>query len=127
MSATIKLLDKVREVCSLSSDAELARRFGLKPAAVSNYRQGTRHPEPEVIADLAKALGEPGLYWALEIQAEREAKVNNRRAKVWLQWRKEIGGAAAAIALTIGLTTQPYASQEGLHAASCNQPALYIM
>lgn len=97
MSATQLLLDTVREKCSLKSDAALARKFGLTPAAVSNYRQGIRHPEPEAIDALARAIEQPPLEWALRIQAEREEHINPRRAQVWLRWSKQIAGVTASI------------------------------
>jgi transcriptional regulator with XRE-family HTH domain len=99
MSATQKLLDTARQTCSLTSDAALARKFGLTPAAVSNYRQGIRHPEPETIDALAQAIGQPPIEWALRIQAEREQNINPDRAKVWLRWSKQLAGATASLAL----------------------------
>lgn len=101
MSATHELLDKVRAALELGSDAALARKFGLTAGAVSNYRQGTRHPEPETIDALARAVGESPIAWALRVQAEREAKINPRRAQVWLRWSKQVAGFAA-VALLMG-------------------------
>jgi transcriptional regulator with XRE-family HTH domain len=129
MSATQELLDTVRKVCVLPSDSALARKFGLTPAAVSNYRQGIRHPEPEIIDALARAIDHQPLEWALRIQAEREEKVNPSRAKVWLRWSKQAASIAASLilALSFGLLNVQTAHAEGVNCAAHNPGTLYIM
>lgn len=52
MSSPAKtLIDKASKVCG--SDAELARRIGTSPAALSHLKHGTREMSPETAALLA--------------------------------------------------------------------------
>ncbi|WP_081907484.1 MULTISPECIES: helix-turn-helix domain-containing protein [Luteibacter] len=103
MSATHDLMDRVKERRGLTSDSALARLLGATQATVSNWRQGTRHPQPHYIEKMSNALGERAIVWALRIQAERDAKVDPTNSKVWLRWADEIGKSAAAILLVFGL------------------------
>jgi len=103
MSFTHDLLDKTKEAWQCRTDAELARRLGLKPAAVSNYRQGTRHPQPDAIEKMATAIGEQPILWALRIQGERDANVDPANSKVWLRWAEHLSKTAAAVTLVMGL------------------------
>jgi transcriptional regulator with XRE-family HTH domain len=103
MSATHELMDRVKERLGLKSDAALGRHLGLSQAAVSNWRQGTRHPQPHVIEKMALALNEPAINWGLRIQAERDKDVDPTNAKVWLRWAQAVSTTAAGVALAFGL------------------------
>jgi transcriptional regulator with XRE-family HTH domain len=128
MSATHDLMDRVKERRGLTSDSALARMLGTTQATVSNWRQGTRHPQPHYIETMSKALGERAIVWALRIQAERDAKVDPTNSKVWLRWADEIGKSAAAILLVFGLAVYtPKAESHGLGYFSHSSRDVYIM
>jgi transcriptional regulator with XRE-family HTH domain len=95
MSTTTELMDLARSATASSSDAELARKVGLKPAALSNYRQGTRHADEETIDALCKAAKLKPARWAMMIQADRQKSESARRF-----WMK-LAQAAAMVALTL--------------------------
>jgi hypothetical protein len=95
MQATIKLLDKYRETCSLASDNACAASLHVGRAAVSKWRNGLGHPDADSVARMCEATGEPLAHWLPLIEAERARTPEAR--KVWLR----LAQAAAAVALTV--------------------------
>ncbi len=93
MSATTDLLDRFKTAKKLDSDAAAGRLLRLKPSSVSNYRQGVRHAEPEVVRSMAIAINEDPELWVLRVQAERETLPE--RKKVWLRCIERLSTAAA--------------------------------
>lgn len=102
MSATLQLFDRYKIAKAAESDAAAGKLLGLKPSSVSNYRQGVRHAEPEVVRKMAMALGEDPELWVLKVQAERET-VPARRA-VWLRCVERLA-TAAVICLAVYTAT----------------------
>jgi len=103
MNHTIKLLDKYREVCSITSDNQAAIRLGISRGTISAWRHERNHAEPESVEAMAKAVGFDVEEWVLRVQADREGQLNPKRAQVWLRCAQRISGTAAGIALTLGL------------------------
>lgn len=123
MNATIKLLDKFREVCSLPSDNACAVRLGVTRSAVSLWRLQKGHPDADSIERMCAATNEPLAKWLPLIEAERARSPAAR--KVWLR----LAQAAAAVALTIGLTglTSAPVRASGAGFSAHNPGAMYIM
>ncbi|MGN6482529.1 hypothetical protein [Luteibacter sp.] len=128
MNSTIKLLDRYKEVCSLTSDNQAAIALGVSRATTSAWRKERNHAEPESVSAMAKAIGLDADEWVLRVQADREAMVNPKRAQVWLRCAQRISGTAAAITLTFGLavyTSTP--NSPGSDGFSQNSRGVYIM
>lgn len=120
MSASIKLLDSYKKACSLASDNACAHSLGVGRAAVSKWRNGTGHPEADLIAAMCERTGEQVAHWLPLIEAERARTPEAR--KVWLR----LAQMAAAITLTVGVFA-PYSAHAETASISRNQPTLYIM
>lgn len=114
MSATLFLLDKYKAACSLPSDNQAALKLGISRSTISAWRKGRNEAEPENVELMAKACGLDVEEWVLRVQAERDGKINPKRAQVWLRCAERISGTAAAIALAFGLavyTPESHASE----------------
>src|SRR5690606_2623415 len=98
MSTTTELVDRFKQEKNLSSDNAAARALGLSRQAISSYRAGLRHAEPEVVRKLAEALREDPEIFVLRVQAERETIPARKR--VWVRCLERLS-AAAALSLAI--------------------------
>ena len=98
MNATIKLLDKYAQTCSIKQDKDLAARLRVTKQAVSGWRNGRAHPDADSVARMCEATGEPVAHWLPLIEAERAR--NPEARKVWLR----LAQMAAAITLAVGLS-----------------------
>jgi transcriptional regulator with XRE-family HTH domain len=92
MESTIKLLDKYKKACSITSDLACAESLGVGRAAVSKWRNGGGHPEADSVEKMCNAINEPLRMWLPLIEAERAHSPAVR--KVWLR----LAQAAASIA-----------------------------
>ncbi|WP_266182145.1 DUF3693 domain-containing protein [Dyella humicola] len=97
MNATIKLLDKYADACSIKQDKDLAAKLRVTKQAVSGWRTARSHPDADSVARMCEATGESIAHWLPLIEAERAR--NPEARKVWLR----LAQIAAAIALTVGL------------------------
>lgn len=97
MTAAIELLDKYKQTRSIASDNACAKALGVTRAAVSAWRNGLRHPESNVIAQLATGVGEDVGYWLARIEAERAR--TPEAAKPWAALARRLGHAAAVAGL----------------------------
>ncbi|WP_369929311.1 helix-turn-helix domain-containing protein [Xanthomonas sp. NCPPB 2632] len=104
MNSTIILLDRYREICSLPSDNQVAIKLGVTRGAISNWRQGRSHAEPESVQAMAKACGLDQEEWVLRVQADRE--IIAARKQVWLRAAQRLAATAALVTLTFGLDVQ---------------------
>lgn len=101
MNSTNKLLDRYKEVCSLTSDNQAAIRLGISRATTSAWRKERNHAEPESVAAMAKACGLDQEEWVLRVQADRE--LVPARKQVWLRAAQRLAATAALVAITFGL------------------------
>lgn len=123
MSTTTELMDLARAATASASDAELARKAGLKPAALSNYRQGTRHADEETIEALCKIAKVKPARWAMLIQADRQKTESARRF-----WQR-LAQAAASVAIiyTFSRLDVHHDAVASIVLAARNPGSLYIM
>lgn len=98
MNATIKLLDKYRESCALTSDNAVAVSLGLSRSTVSLWRGQKGHPEADSVEKMCNGIGEPLRTWLPLIEAERARSPAVR--KVWLR----LAQAAASFALIFAVS-----------------------
>lgn len=111
MIAVNKLLDTVRAVCSLNSDAELAERLDVSRQLVSQWRKGANPLSDDRVTELAQLCKDDPATWLVRVRAEQ---TKGAAAKAWSTLAKRLG-AAAAVVLAVAL---PY----GNAAASAGVP-----
>ncbi|WP_369931244.1 helix-turn-helix domain-containing protein [Xanthomonas sp. NCPPB 2632] len=112
----------------LTSLAATGRKLGLTGPALSNWKNGTSHAQPEAVEEMAKAIGLDPDEWVLRVQAERDEQVNPRRAKVWLRCAQRISGTAAGVALALGLAVYtPESHASGREMSILQNPSLYTL
>lgn len=127
MNTTIHLLDEYRKALKLPSDSHAARKLGVAPSTISNYRQGVRQAEPRIVQEMARAIGMDEDVAMLRVHIEQEYEARNRSA-----WRKLLHRiTAAAIIATFGITAGRIAApKSGLHEVwipgSPNDPVSWI-
>ena len=97
----LELLDRAKSGAALATDSALAARLGVTKQAVSNWRHGTKTPDPVAGEKLAVLSGIP-LHRVLGIVGEARA-ISTDEKRVW---RK----LATAIALSVVLTPVAFAS-----------------
>lgn len=95
------LLDQAKARQELATDKALAEALGVTKQAVSNWRHGTKTPDPVACGKLAVLSGEP-LARVLGLVGEARAISREEKAV----WRRL--GAAAAIVLATGIAALPF-------------------
>ena len=70
-NTTTDLVDAVKEAKSIASDYELAKRLGLKPQTISNYRHGRSQMSEETAVAIAAMIGRPAAPILVQLAAER--------------------------------------------------------
>lgn len=101
MSTTNKLLDMYMERVQAKTLVDAAKRLGVSRPALSNWRTGVSHAEPELVEKMAKACGLDAEEWVLRVQADRESIP--ARKQVWLRAAQRIAATAAIITAAVGL------------------------
>lgn len=99
------LLDKAKEQCGVQMEKDLAKRLGVSPQAVSNYRKGRALPDPVVSATLAGLTGVP-LARVLGIVGEARAISREEKAV----WRK-LAATAMLLIFAVGIGGAPTAAR----------------
>lgn len=94
MTATISLLDKYKESCSLFSDNACAISLHITRSTVSGWRLGKSHPDAESVEKMCLAVGDPLRQWLPLIEAERSTSPANKR--VWLRLAQTAASLAGA-------------------------------
>lgn len=99
MDTENKLLDKVREACSIPSDNALSMKLGVTRALVSHWRKG-RSPLPDAtIAQLCAMAKLDGAEWLAAIHAERATDARERA--LWVSMLDRLRPAAVVAGLAI--------------------------
>lgn len=107
------LLDAAKAATGARNDTELAKRLGIKPAAVSNYRRGISLPNAVVCATLAGLTGEP-LARVIGLVGEARAISSDEKAV----WRRLAATAALLAVAILGGAQQPaHAALRGFEAS----------
>lgn len=124
MNTMSELLDKMRERCSLASDNALGRRIGVSRQAIYQWRTGSKYPNEDMIAQIARNAGvDPG-EWLVRVQVERSSG-DTRRG--YMSILERIGATMAAIVLFLTPITNAEALSSMARKTSGNQGTLYIM
>jgi transcriptional regulator with XRE-family HTH domain len=123
MSATYRLFNRWKSAKGYTSDNQGATALGMARASVSQWKSG-RNAEAHVIAIMAKDLGDEPGAWLAAVQAEKSTAQADR--KEWERLAKALG-YAAAVFLSVGISTARAETRAPAPICSQNQPTLYIM
>ncbi|WP_127170531.1 DUF3693 domain-containing protein [Xanthomonas euvesicatoria] len=99
MKATNDLLDKVREICSVSSDNALSKELGITRAVISAWRKELYPIPDQRIAELCEMAKLDGAMWVAAIHAERA--VDKAEKAMWKSALDRLSAAAAVVALLV--------------------------
>lgn len=98
MNSENKLLDKVKELCSIPSDNALAITLNVQRQAVSKIRRGEMPLSDERIAQLCNMANLDGPVWLAKIHAERAT--SKAEQAMWRTALDRLSAAVAAVAPT---------------------------
>lgn len=77
----------------------VADQLGIEQSRLSNWRKGTRRPDPAQIMRLAEMAGLP----PFETLAEIEQEIDEKNASVWARALGNLRAAGVAATVTLGL------------------------
>lgn len=80
-NTTTDLMDAVKETKGIRSDYALAKRLGVLPQTISNYRHGRTQMADEIAVAMASMIDRPPAPILAQLAADR-AK-NPEVAKIW--------------------------------------------
>mgnify|MGYP002621627395 CR=1 FL=1 len=98
MTSAAKLLDKVRDSCSIPSDNALATRLNLSRSLISGWRSGNVPMPDDRIAQLCAMAHEDAPTWAARIHEEQAKSAAER--SMWAQMVRRLS-AAAVVTLAV--------------------------
>lgn len=93
----IELLDQTKQRLNVKSDYALAKALGIHQARLTDYRKGTRHPDPYALTKIALALDLDPL--ALIAEAEARTEKNAVRKGFWENFSRRAGSTLGMLAL----------------------------
>lgn len=111
MNTTNQYLDAVKARYGLASDYAIAKKLGISPQSVKNYRNGRTSMDENVSVLVADALKIDPEQVIIAAQIEREKKPELRA--IWESIFRKVGGVAAASLLALGLVATPVDSYAG--------------
>ncbi|WP_169380610.1 helix-turn-helix domain-containing protein [Thermomonas fusca] len=109
MNAVNKMLDTVRESCSLNSDGALAEALGVSRQLVSQWRKGANPLSDERIAQIAKLGKLDAGAWTVLVNAEQ---ARGEAKKSWASIIKRLG-IASLLGLLVTFPSLAYTSSKG--------------
>ena len=83
------LIDAIKEAKAIGSDYAIAKRLGLKPQTISNYRKGRTQMSEETAVAVAAMLGRSLAMILVQLAAER-ARIPEV-AKTWKEIARILG------------------------------------
>ena len=123
MKSTVEWLDAAKAAQGLTSDYQLAQRWQVSRATISKYRSRREFLSEEMAAKVAADTG-ADLQLVLACAAGERARMPAAR-DAWERLAKQLGGAAAAVAVAL-LVTEPLFLESGLIYAADNVQALAL-
>lgn len=93
-----ELLDEAKNASGCKTDTELAKRLGITPNSMSNYRSGYSLPKVSVCERLAKITGKKPLS-VIAIVEEKRAIASDDKAA----WRRLASAAAIACLMLVSM------------------------
>lgn len=93
----IELLEQSKTKLGVSSDYALAKRLEINQARLTDYRKGTRHPDPYALVKIALLLDLDPLVLIAEAEAQTEK--NPVRKGFWQNFARRVGSLAAVAVL----------------------------
>lgn len=118
MKNSIDILNAVKSKTGAVSDYALAKILSTSHQAIYNYMTKNRGLSDEIAVKAASILEiDPAITLAL-VHAEGARTENERTA--WMSILERLGGVAAALVVSVGLTTTPAPAQANSGATSYN-------
>ena len=93
----IELLDQTKERLQVKSDYALAKALQINQARLTDYRKGTRHPDPYALTKIALALDLDPLALIAEFEARTEK--NATRKGFWENFLRRVSSGLGVLAL----------------------------
>jgi len=123
-----KLLDIVRDKCSIPSDNALSKKLGVTRALVSGWRMGRYAIPDERIAEMCSMAKLDGPWWLAEIHA---AKAESRvERNMWRAMADRLSAVAAVAALVVvsmpGIANAKNAQIQAVSAGSLTHSVYYV-
>lgn len=119
-----KLLDRARDLCSPPTDYQLAKKLGVSPQRVSNWRRQDSAPDNEAAWKLAHMLGMT-LGDVIAYIEEDKAKTPEKRAWWTAQLPRLLSALAIAIAVSSNAIGGELSAERSLSKAGTISPAIY--
>lgn len=126
MTETQKLLDRAREMCSPTTDYQLAKRLRVSRSRLSQWRTGKTTPDNEVAWKIAKLLGLPITDVIAYFEKDR-ATTPAKRAFWDAQLPRVLSALAIAVALCSSATGGSLSAENRSYSPSFAFDNLYIM
>lgn len=102
---TVDYLDAAKRAAHLTSDYALAARLGASRQSVSGWRKGSSVPDAFYAFRLAELAGVDPARVVADIELEKAEKADaDERAAGWRTILGKLGGAAAGLAMAVGVT-----------------------
>lgn len=102
---TVEYLDAAKKAANLPSDYALAARLGVTRGAISSYRTERTVPETLIAVRLAELIGADPMRVVADIELEKaERSHRDEQASAWRGILGKLGGAAAGLAMAVGVT-----------------------
>lgn len=97
MNTITELLDRTKERLNAKSDYALAKSLEINQARITDYRKGTRHPDPYALTKIALALDLDPIALIAEFEARTEK--NATRRGFWQNFARRAGSGIGVLAL----------------------------
>jgi transcriptional regulator with XRE-family HTH domain len=126
-----QFLDRAKAGAGIQSDYALAKRLGVLPSRISNWRRGENAPDGRAIMGLCGLSGDDPEHVAACIQSMRAA--NDDEAFLWRRVAERLARGGAHVIAAVGVTTLFVASVAHHPEATAALPSnfddgsLYIM
>lgn len=105
MSMTVHLMDAAKAAHRMPSDYALAKRLGIAPARMSNYRLGRKRFDDSLAVDVAKLAGLDPVRVLCELHAEKATEPELRT--YWQRAAKMARQAAPAMVILSTMAAAP--------------------
>lgn len=98
---TCEWLDRIKKEFQLVSDYQLAKKLGIRPQRISNYRNNVSHMDDSLALHVENLLDLPAGTVLLDMQAQRTKC--SQAAKILRKLSQQISTAAASVFLALSM------------------------
>lgn len=125
---TTDYLDAAKRAAHLPSDYALAKRLGVRPSNISNWRSGRSVPEPLQAFHLAEIAGVDPARMLADIELEKAEKMHrDEQASAWRSILERLGGVAAGVVAAVAVGAAVSVPSPAQAQQAMDKGGLYIM